>query len=131
MAIEHINDAYGNLILIKKMTRLILTIQFIYYFQGGDGYQHVASNNPLYITDHRDGGYGSKTDYEKERETIYAGVQHGSPTGVGPLCEFVSADGADKAEQSTTFEVITITLDNILHFSRKHQKSVSSRSNSP
>ena len=78
-----------------------------YYFrvQGGDGYQHVALNNPLYITDHRDGGYGSKTDYEKERETFFAGVEHGQPVGVGPLCEYVSVDGADKADQCSTFEV--------------------------
>ena len=79
-----------------------------YFFrvQGGDGYQHVALNNPLYITDHRDGGYGQKSDYEKERETIFEGVQHGQATGVGTLCEYTSIDGADKADQSETFEVI-------------------------
>ena len=32
----------------------------------------MATHNPLYITDHRDGGYGFKTDYEKEQETFYA-----------------------------------------------------------
>ena len=46
----------------------------MYFFQGGDGLQHVATNNPLYITDNPDGGHGLKTDYEKEWETIYAGV---------------------------------------------------------
>ena len=46
-----------------------------------------------------------KTDYEKERETIYAGVEHGQPVGIGPLCEYVSKEGADKADQSSTFEV--------------------------
>ena len=70
----------------------------------------MAINNPLYITDHREGGFGSKTDYEKERETIFAGVEHGQPTGVGPLCEYVSVDGADKAEQSFTFDEYKNTL---------------------
>ena len=65
----------------------------------------MALNNPLYITDHRDGGYGQKSDYEKERETIFEGVQHGQATGVGTLCEYTSIDGADKADQSETFEV--------------------------
>ena len=46
-----------------------------------------------------------KTDYEKERETIFAGVEHGQHVGVGPLCEYVSKEGADKADQSSTFEV--------------------------
>ena len=74
--------------------------------QGGDGFQNVVTNNPLYITDHRDGGFGLKTDYEKERETIWAGVEHGQiPTGVGPVCEYQSIEGADKADQSSTFEV--------------------------
>ena len=59
----------------------------------------------MYITDHKDGGYGLKTDYEKTRETIYAGVDHESPTAIGPICEFKTADGADKAYQSATFEV--------------------------
>ena len=74
--------------------------------QGGDGFQNVVTNNPLYITDHRDGGFGLKTDYEKERETIWAGVEHGQiPTGVGPVCEYQSIEGADKADQSSTFGV--------------------------
>ena len=77
----------------------------VLFFSGGDGYQHVEINNPLYITDHKDGGYGLKTDYEKTRETIYAGVDHESPTAIGPICEFKTADGADKAYQSATFEV--------------------------
>ena len=77
----------------------------MYFFQGGDGLQHVATHNPLYITDHRDGGYGLKTDYEKERETIYAGVYDGQAVGVGTICEFVSKEGADKADQSSTFQV--------------------------
>ena len=77
----------------------------MYFLQGGDGLQHVATHNPLYITDHRDGGYGLKTDYEKERETIYAGVYDGQAVGVGTICEFVSKEGADKADQSSTFQV--------------------------
>ena len=75
------------------------------FFQGGDGLQHVATNNPLYITDNPDGGHGLKTDYEKERETIFAGVYDGQAVGVGTICEFVSKEGADKADQSSTFQV--------------------------
>ena len=74
----------------------------------------------MYITDHRDGGYGQKSDYEKERETIFAGVEHGQATGVGPLCEYTSIDGADKADQSDTFEVKILrnfTLENIFRAS--------------
>ena len=78
---------------------------FLCLLQGGDGLQHIATNNPLYITDHKDGGYGLKTDYEKERETIYAGVYDGQAVGVGTICEFVSKEGADKADQSSTFQV--------------------------
>ena len=93
-----------------------------YYFrvQGGDGYQHVALNNPLYITDHRDGGYGQKSDYEKERETIFEGVQHGQATGVGTLCEYTSIDGADKADQSETFEVIFKKMTAIFDLKKRH-----------
>ena len=32
------------------------------------------------------------------------------PTGVGPLCELVSRDGADKADESTTFQDYFKTL---------------------
>ena len=46
----------------------------LYFLQGGDGLQNIATHNSLYITDHRDGKYRLKTDYEKARETIYAGV---------------------------------------------------------
>ena len=56
------------------MSALLQKSKFLYFFQGGDGLQHVATNNPLYITDNPDGGHGLKTDYEKERETIFAGV---------------------------------------------------------
>ena len=80
-------------------------INYLFHFKGGDGYQHAINNNPLYITDHRDGGFGLKTDYEKERETIYAGVEHGQPQGIGPLCEYQPKEGADKADQCSTFEV--------------------------
>ncbi len=42
------------------------------------------------------------------QETIYAGVEGGSetPVGIGPLCEFVTTDGADKATESESFEVV-------------------------
>merc|ERR1711935_300904 len=83
---------------------------YAFRVQGGDGLQHVATHNPLYITDHRDGGYGLKTDYEKERETIYAGVYDGQAVGVGTICEFVSKEGADKADQSSTFQEYSGTL---------------------
>ena len=33
--------------------------------------------HPLYITSDREGGYGNKNQYERERETIYAGVKNG------------------------------------------------------
>lgn len=49
---------------------------------------------------------------ERKLETIYAGVDNAgasvAPTGVGPLCEYITADGADKAQMSDTFEVDTI-----------------------
>merc|ERR1719266_553904 len=84
---------------------------YTFRVQGGDGFQNVVTNNPLYITDHRDGGFGLKTDYEKERETIWAGVEHGQiPTGVGPVCEYQSIEGADKADQSSTFGEYLKTL---------------------
>ena len=58
--------------------------------QGGDGHQHQLLNHPLYITSDREGGYGNKNQYERERETIYAGVKNeygivgvGSPPGPG------------------------------------------------
>ena len=60
---------------VKKSCEHVCTKSvFLYFLQGGDGLQHVATNNPLYITDNPDGGHGLKTDYEKERETIFAGV---------------------------------------------------------
>ena len=32
-------------------------------------------DHPLYITDNAEGGYDIKTDYDREKETIYAGVE--------------------------------------------------------
>ena len=79
---------------------------YIFRIQGGDGFQHLDTNNPLYITDNHVGGYGMKTDYDKERETIFAGVEIGQiPSGIGPLCEWQPKNGADKADQCATFEV--------------------------
>jgi hypothetical protein len=94
-----------------------------YYFrvQGGDGIQHRDSFHPLYITNHREGGYGNKNTYEREREVIYAGVDttygpgEPRPTGIGPLCEFVPKSGADKAAESSTFEVRTLLSKNRYH----------------
>ena len=80
-------------------------MSYLIFLKGGDGLLHVATHNPLYITDHRDGGLGLITDYEKERETIFAGVYDGQAVGVGTICEFVSKEGADKADQSSTFQV--------------------------
>ena len=46
-----------------------------------------------------------------ESETIFAGVDttfgpgEPRPTGIGPLCELVPKSGADKAAESSTFEV--------------------------
>ena len=65
----------------------------------------------MYITNNREGGYGNKNSYERESETIYAGVDTSfgpgepRPTGIGPLCELVPKSGADKAAESSTFEV--------------------------
>ena len=79
---------------------------YVFRIQGGDGFQHLDTNNPLYITDNHVGGYGMKTDYDKERETIFAGVDIGhTPSGIGPLCEWQPKNGADKADQCATFEV--------------------------
>ena len=68
--------------------------------------------HPLYITSDREGNYGSKNSYEKDREVIYAGVDavtfgagEPRPTGIGPLCEYMPKDGADKAAESKTFQV--------------------------
>ena len=44
-------------------------------FQGGDGRQHVTLDHPLYITDNREGGYDIKTEYDREQEKLFAGVE--------------------------------------------------------
>ena len=80
-----------------------------YYFrvQGGDNPSREESYHPLYVTDNPEGGYIRKTPNERRVETIYAGIsdQGGTvtPTGVGPLCEYVTPDGADRAPESETF----------------------------
>ena len=154
----------------KLMPEIYVERGQTYFFrvQGGDGLQHAESNHPLYITSDREGGYGHKNQYERERETIYAGVENEfgpvgmgpishmqspdsavfggrnpnlldgnmvssgqpgigfsgavggpvtigrggdfRPTGIGPLCELVSKDGADKAAESATFEDYYNTL---------------------
>ena len=44
-------------------------------FQGGDGRHHVDLDHPLYITDNREGGYDIKTEYDREQEKLFAGVE--------------------------------------------------------
>jgi hypothetical protein len=78
--------------------------------QGGDNMERPESFHPLYITDDRDGGYGLKDHMERKLETTFAGIDFFSggmskPTAIGPLCELVSSEGADKAAESDTFEV--------------------------
>ena len=87
----------------------ILQLTLLCFFQGGDNPDRQSSYHPLYITDHPEGAFGPKSHAERKLEVIYAGVDtmggNESPTGYGPLCEYVSTDGADKAAQSKTFEV--------------------------
>ena len=42
------------------------------------------------------------------------------PTGIGPLCELVSKDGADKADESATFDDYYNTLQLACEQQRKH-----------
>ena len=44
-------------------------------FQGGDRRHHVDLDHPLYITDNREGGYDIKTEYDREQEKLFAGVE--------------------------------------------------------
>ena len=98
-----------------------------YYFrvQGGDNSLSDESYHPLYITDNPEGGYIKKNPHEKRVETIYAGIQDSggtvSPTGVGPLCEYVTSDGADRAQESETFEDYRNTLDLACEPGRENQ----------
>lgn len=68
----------------------------------------------MYITDSREGGYGQKNEGERQRQTIYAGVDYDDnnnpyPTASGRYCEWAHTS-IDKSSESETFEQFKKTL---------------------
>ncbi|XP_071827063.1 protein Skeletor, isoforms B/C-like [Apostichopus japonicus] len=72
---------YINGILIPEI-HVVRGNTYTFEIFGGNDRNFLGSYHPFYITDDKDGGYGQKTDAEKQLETIYA------PPVEGHLCEY-------------------------------------------
>lgn len=58
-------------------------VEYTFIVEGGDDTSNLAKYHPFYITNDGIGGYQKKTDEEKERVEVYAGIDmtSGEPTG--------------------------------------------------
>lgn len=70
--------------------------------------------HPFYITDSWEGGYEQKSVEEREKQTIYAGVEFDQqeypyPTAAGRYCEWTHKD-IDKSPTTETFKEFMETL---------------------
>jgi len=90
-----------------------------YYFkvQGGDNKELGSVNyHPFYITSSRDGGYGKKSESERQNEVIWAGVEEPFkyepiPTAKGSLCYYKAKEGEDKWREAQNFKAYRHSLE--------------------
>ncbi|CAG7815899.1 unnamed protein product [Allacma fusca] len=87
-----------------------------YYFQveGGDNPQNPSRYHPFYITSSPEGGLGQKSEYERNQQRVFAGVQFDTErypyaTAAGRYCEWQHKT-VDKSTESKTFEEYMKTL---------------------
>ncbi|XP_019624549.1 PREDICTED: protein Skeletor, isoforms B/C-like isoform X1 [Branchiostoma belcheri] len=83
---------------------------YTFIVEGGDNDTIPEQYHPFYITDDPIGGYTQKTEAEKQRVKVFAGVdENGMPTAAGRYCEYNSPTG-DTSETSETFAEYKSTL---------------------
>lgn len=84
---------YVNGLLIPELT-VERGKTYTFIVEGGNDKQNSARNHPLYITDSAEGGFHHKSDDERRKERIFAGIgitRSGElvPTAAGRSCEWV------------------------------------------
>jgi len=80
---------------------------YTFVVEGGDNKEFAAGYHPFYITDDPEGGYEFKSDDERRRVKVFAGVEQTRfggtvPTATGRLCEW-KEDDKKPANQFSSF----------------------------
>ncbi|CAG9858428.1 unnamed protein product [Phyllotreta striolata] len=104
---------YINDLLIPELT-LERGQTYTFKVEGGDDSSNPARFHPFYITDSKEGGFGQKSEEERFKQKVFAGVEYDSdgyayPTLAGRYCEWTHKS-VDKSLESETFEEFTKTL---------------------
>lgn len=97
---------YINGLLIPEIN-VVRGKTYTFVVEGGDDKQFAAGYHPFYITDDPEGGYEHKSDAERRRLRVFAGVKETRfggtvPTATGRLCEW-KEDVKKAANQFTSF----------------------------
>ena len=83
---------YINGLLIPEIN-VVRGKTYTFVVEGGDDKQCAAGYHPFYITDDPEGGYEHKSEAERRRLQVFAGVKKTRfggpvPTATGRLCEW-------------------------------------------
>ena len=97
---------YINGLLIPEIN-VVRGKTYTFVVEGGDDKQFAAGYHPFYITDDPEGGYEHKSEAERRRLQVFAGVKKTRfggpvPTATGRLCEW-KEDVKKAANQFTSF----------------------------
>ncbi|XP_037092885.1 protein Skeletor, isoforms B/C-like [Pollicipes pollicipes] len=105
---------YVNGLLIPEIS-VVRGQTYTFVVEGGRDPERPAKYHPLYITDDPDGGYQFKTDEERARVRVFAGVEvdrEGGPrpTAGGRLCEWLQSAEGQSAGTLGSFGAFQRTL---------------------
>ena len=83
---------YINGLLIPEIY-VVRGMTYTFVVEGGDDKEFAAGYHPFYITDDPEGGYEFKSEAERRRVKVFAGVEKTRfggtvPTATGRLCEW-------------------------------------------
>ncbi|XP_015597232.1 protein Skeletor, isoforms B/C isoform X2 [Cephus cinctus] len=104
---------YINDLLIPELT-VTRGQTYTFIVEGGNSPTNPARYHPLYITDSPEGGYAQKSEAERTKHKVYAGVEFDKegqpyPTAAGRYCEWTHKT-IDMSADSKTFESFFETL---------------------
>ncbi|CAH2058944.1 unnamed protein product, partial [Iphiclides podalirius] len=96
-----------NGLLIPEIT-VVRGKKYTFVVEGGSDPDVPARYHPFYITNDPVGGYFHKSNEEKERVEVYAGVRRARngeliPTGVGRLCNWTPDSSGPEADEYPSF----------------------------